>query len=106
MDLKRAITHLLAAEGISQQELAQRAKVSQATVSRAAQRRPKRQSASYARLCSYMQQYSVDAAAAVEPVLEAIRETWDGSEEHANALAKLILASGELWPTLGKEKAP
>ena len=33
----------------------------------------------------------------------AMEQTWDGSDEHAEALAKLILASRDLWPKMRKE---
>ncbi|TMK40055.1 MAG: helix-turn-helix transcriptional regulator [Actinobacteria bacterium] len=106
MDLRDLIADLLEREGIGQKVLAERAGVHQATVSRALKRQPSRRTAAYARLCSYMQQYAASRPAPTDPVLDAVRETWDGSEEHARALAKLILASRELWPTLGKETAP
>jgi hypothetical protein len=53
-----------------------------------------------------MQQPRSATGASADAVLDAVRETWDGSEEHAAALAKLVLASRELWPTLGKEEKP
>jgi len=105
MDLSDVIADLLEREGISQSILAARAGVNQATVSRVLRRQPARRTAAYARLCSYMQQYAAGTTASVNPALGAVRETWDGSEEHAAALARLILASRELWPGLGKETA-
>jgi hypothetical protein len=45
-----------------------------------------------------MQQAVADLAP--PPAVVALREVWDGSEEHALALAALIAASGELWPKL------
>jgi hypothetical protein len=52
-----------------------------------------------------MQEHAATLPAEAGAVLDAVRETWDGSQEHAAALANLILASGELWPRLGKEAA-
>jgi transcriptional regulator with XRE-family HTH domain len=106
MELQDAIADLLDREGISQKVLAERAGVDQATVSRALKRRPLRRTAAYARLCVCMQQPRSATEASADPVLDAVRETWDGSQEHAAALAKLVLASRELWPTLGKEERP
>ncbi len=106
MDLRGPIAVLLEREGITQSELASRASVSQSTVSRAAKGVRVRRGAAHIRLCRYMQQYASTHHAPPDPVLDAIRETWDGSEAHAAALAKLIRASGCLWPTLGKETSP
>ncbi len=106
MDLGDQIANFLEREGISQKALAELAGVHQATVSRALKRRPTRHTAAYARLCTFMQQHAARTPHGADSVLDAVRETWDGSQEHAAALAKLILASRELWPTLGKEPAP
>lgn len=103
MELRDEIADFLAREGISQRVLAERAGVHQSTVSRALNREPRRRTTAYARLCSYMQLHATSRPA--DSLGDAVRETWDGSEEHAAALAKLILASRELWPTLGKETA-
>lgn len=83
---------------MTQSELAREAGISQASVSRATIGKPERTGRARARLFNYMQQ----AQAAAEPALAAVTETWDGSDEHAQALAKLILASGELWPRMGR----
>ena len=104
--MRDTIAELLEREGISQKELATRAGVHQATLSRALRRLPSRHTGAYARLCSYMQQHATSGAASAGPVLDAVRVTWDGSQEHAAALAKLILASRDLWPTLGKKAPP
>jgi hypothetical protein len=50
-----------------------------------------------------MQKDALTTVASNNPVMEAIRETWDGSDEHATALAHLIRASRELWASRGKE---
>jgi hypothetical protein len=101
MDLGALISDYIAKTGLSQAELARRAGVSQSAVSRAITRHPARMGASRRRLVVYMQQ----EAPPTEPnaVLDAVRETWDGSDAHAAALAKLVLASRELWPNLGKD---
>ncbi len=105
MDLGRVITDLLRSEGITQQELANRAGVSQATVSRALARRGVRHGPARTRLFVYMQEHTAKRRSeSGDPVGDALAEAWDGSQEHAHALAKLILASRELWPTLGEER--
>lgn len=102
MDLRVAIADLLEREGISQKVLAERAGIHQSTVSRALKRQPQRKTAAYSRLCKYMQEDATATISSSNPVMDALRDTWDGSDEHAAALAKLIVASRELWPTLGK----
>jgi transcriptional regulator with XRE-family HTH domain len=84
------------AQRITQRELAQRAKVSQSTVSRAERSLPLREGDARNRLFIYMQRVwpTTDDA---EPALTAVRETWDGTEAHAEALATLIRASLKLW---------
>lgn len=102
MDIQVAIADLLEREGISQKVLAARAGIDQATVSRALKRRPSRRTTAYARLCRYMQQNAATTTSP-DPLLDAVRDTWDGSDEHAAALATLIRASRELWPKPEKE---
>jgi transcriptional regulator with XRE-family HTH domain len=100
-ELARDIEALLAAEGINQQALAERAQVSQATVSRARNGPPLRNGVARARLVRYMQQYSSSRTPA--PAAEVLREVWDGTDQHALALAALLRASRELWPNLKPE---
>src|SRR5687768_6764101 len=97
MDLRVAIADLLEREGISQKVLAERAGIHQATVSRALKRQPQRRTAAYARLCKCMQEDATATIGTSNPVMDALRDTWDGSDEHAAALAKLIVATRELW---------
>jgi transcriptional regulator with XRE-family HTH domain len=104
MELREAIADLLQREGISQKVLADRAEVHQATVSRALTREPQRRTAAYARLCEYMLQHAARGPSSADQVLHAIEQTWDGSPEHEAALAKLVLASRELGPILGRGK--
>jgi transcriptional regulator with XRE-family HTH domain len=84
------------AEGITQKALAQQARVSQSTVSRAERSLPIRDGEARNRLFTYMQRVRPTTDDA-EPALTAVRETWDGTEAHAEALATLIRASLELW---------
>ncbi len=96
MDLPTAIRAHQAARGITQEELAKRAGVTQEAVSRASRQHPRRMGAQMRRLSLYMQQH----AERPEAALEAATEIWDGSEAHAEALAGLIRASKALWPAL------
>jgi transcriptional regulator with XRE-family HTH domain len=94
-ELRDAITAHLSLEGINQKELADRARVDQATVSRYLHRVPRRRGPAYVRLCSYMQKHATVGVGA-EAIENALRATWDGTPEHARALAGLLLASREL----------
>jgi ribosome-binding protein aMBF1 (putative translation factor) len=88
-------------EGMSQAELAQRVGVSQATVSRAMNQQALRPSPARARLSTFMQEQKVEPGP--DTAFRAVKEVWDGSSAHAAALARLVRASGELWPRLGRE---
>lgn len=103
-DLGSAIRSFLRHEGVDQATLASRAKISQSTVSRAIHRQPQRNSKAYARLVRFMQQNAI-LDAKPDPALDALQDIWDGSAEHAAALASLIHASRELWPNLREDKA-
>jgi transcriptional regulator with XRE-family HTH domain len=82
----------LAAEGISHDELAKRARVHQSTVSRIVKADPKRRGKALTRLCKFMQEERAGASPA-----EAVEAIWDGTPEHADALRGLIEASAHLW---------
>ena len=91
-------------EGISQQELAERAHVSQPTVSRALTRQPRRHTRAYRRLLKFIHEQSGAAPSPPATVAVAVESVWDGSREHEQALAALITASAELWPKMqGRE---
>lgn len=100
--LASEIRELLSREGLSQSMLAQRAGVSQSAVSRAVSGSAMRNGRARRKLVEYMRQ--AQGLPAPRPTLNAIAATWDGSEAHAEALAKLILASGGLWPSLGRRE--
>lgn len=93
MDVPRTLAALLQREGLTQTALAERAHVSQASVSRALRRVPTRNSPEYARLCSYIQIVQ-DGAARPREATDALTEIWDGSSAHDQALATLIQAVG------------
>jgi arginine repressor len=101
VELGEAVRIILEREGMTQAELAERVGVSQATVSRAMNQQALRPSQARARLFSFMQEQKVGPDP--DPAFRAIREVWDGSTAHAAALARLVRASRELWPRLGRE---
>jgi transcriptional regulator with XRE-family HTH domain len=105
MDVAKELKALLGRQGLTQAELARRANVSQPTVSRAMKRAPERRSKSYARLCNYIRQ-EVDEIPLPAPARDALSEIWDGSPAHAEALATLIRAAGNLSRTGGTEDSP
>lgn len=87
-------------EQISQGELARRAQVSQATVSRALVREPQRHTRAHAQLITFIHKHSGIRATPPTIVAAAVEEVWDGSDTHEKALAALIVASAELWPKM------
>lgn len=86
--------------GLTQAQVANAAGVSQSSVSRLLKREPARQSDAYGKLCTYMHQWAPGDDGVPTAVLEAVWRVWDGSDDHAAALADLIDASGHLWPEL------
>jgi predicted XRE-type DNA-binding protein len=101
-DLASEIRNFLTRGGLSQSMLAQRAGVSQSAVSRAVSGSPMRYGRARQKLVEYMRQ--AQEPPELRPTRDAIAATWDGSEAHAKALARLILVSGELWPSLGRRE--
>lgn len=90
------------AEGLSQADIADAAKVSQSTVSRALRGAPARKTKPYRRLCNYIHEQTLADAGGPKEAVEALRRVWDGTGDHAAALANLIEVSGRLWPELAK----
>jgi transcriptional regulator with XRE-family HTH domain len=101
MDRRAAVANYLA-RGVSQAELARRARVSQATVSRTLNDTPRRHGEARRRLFKYI--HDQQGGGLDQTLTDAVAATWDGSPEHARALASLISASGELWPRLGRDQ--
>ncbi len=86
----------LALKGISQSRLAELASVSQATVSRALTGAPGKHSEARERLLTYIQDRIQTEGASLtgsELVLAAFRRVWDGSDEHAALIARLVEAT-------------
>lgn len=94
--LASSIANVLQHEGISQAELAKRAGVSQSSVSRALRGPGKRHGRAHALLVTFMHQGGSSHGPA--RVQEAFQRVWDGSEEHAEALARIIAACEGLAP--------
>jgi transcriptional regulator with XRE-family HTH domain len=96
---QEAVDAYLLRARITQKQLAQQARVSQSTVSRARSAEVRRQGRAHARLLTYIHEQSrEDLHTALR---QAIDRTWDRTPKHAQALARLIAASAELWPALG-----
>ncbi len=91
----------LAEEGIPQKVLAERADVSQATVSRALGQDPQRNSEARQRLMIFIREHAVARQGPAE-AFAALEQIWDGTEAHAGALAELIRSSRGLWPSLAQ----
>jgi predicted transcriptional regulator len=97
-DISRMVASYLRITGDSQEDLALKAGVSQSAVSRALDGPAERNGKARGKLFVFMQQALVGHAP--PSAVAALNDVWDGSEEHADALASLISASGELWPQL------
>lgn len=98
-DLSASLRAHMRQAGLSQAEVARRARVSQATVSRALSGPSSREGRGRSRLFTYLHY----APQRPQKALDAVRQVWDGTPEHEGALARLIEASGELWPRLRRE---
>lgn len=90
------LADVLTSEGISQTELARRAGVSQSAVSRALHQRSIRRGPARSRLVDLMHQGGFGRG--TERFEKAFRRVWDGSVEHAEALARIISACEGLRP--------
>ena len=89
---------ILEGAGLSQSTVSDAAQVDQATVSRVLSHCPKRAGKAFRRLCKYAD--TVDTKA-IRPdpsgsheLMSALGNVWDGSDEHAEALAAIIQAVG------------
>lgn len=98
-ELGEALRALLDRRGISQSALAREAGVSQATVSRAISGTRIRAGRARAQLFNYIH----SEVPGPQHAIDAMREIWDGTTAHEEALAVLIRASGGLWPRLAAE---
>jgi len=103
-DLAEALRVHMLEHDLSQQQLAMRSGVSQATVSRALRAIPERRGRARHRLFTYarINDSVVDPSQrkGAKRVEQAFRRIWDGSEAHAEAVAKIIHALEGLRPSL------
>jgi transcriptional regulator with XRE-family HTH domain len=90
------------ARGMTQIHLAQQAKVSQSTVSRAISRRSERHGEARRRLFIYAgiddSEADSSTAAGTKLIIQAFLRIWDGSDAHALAVARIIEALRDLRP--------
>lgn len=90
----------LGKSGLTQPEIGRAAGVSQPAVSRLMGNCPKRQGGAFKKLCKYADSQRAYAQSTLPlPVddaalVSAIREVWNGTPEHAQALAAMIRAAG------------
>lgn len=91
---------VLGGSGLSQLEIAKIVGVSQPAVSRLLSNYPLRQGSAFKKLCNYAESRRASAQATLPLPVEdaalvsAIREVWNGTPEHAQALAAMIRAAG------------
>lgn len=85
---------------ISQAELASRLQISQSSVSRALHKQPQRQGRARSCLVMFMQQGGMEKG--FDRIGAVARRVWDGSEEHAEALARIMAACEGLRPARRK----
>ena len=86
--------------GVTQEALAAEIGVSQSTISRALAGHCTHSGPARRRVLTFIQ---IQPDPGPQGALDAVRDVWDGSRAHEEALAKLIRASEDLWPKLGEE---
>jgi hypothetical protein len=92
------IKTILGSRNISQTAISEAAQVDQATVSRILARCPRRGGKAFIRVCNYA--FTLEASGVrTDPskcreLMSALQEVWNGSAEHAEALAAIIRAAG------------
>lgn len=103
LDIKQAWAQLkrdLAVAPASQKELALAAGVSQPAVSRILKGHPQRNGRAFSRLCSYASMRAATAGPLkmgpeVQRLISgAVEEVWNGTPEHARAIAAIIRVAG------------
>jgi hypothetical protein len=92
--------------GLTQEELAEAAKVSQATVSRALKKPAQRAGTGRRKIFTYVEnEYAARTAeGGPEGVVSAFNQIWDGSSAHAAAVVRIINALDGLRPQKTQEK--
>lgn len=90
----------LGALGLTQPQIALEAGISQAAVSRILAKCPDRMGRAFRKLCIYadgkalQSQMTLPLPIEEASLVSAIREVWNGTPEHAQALATMIRAAG------------
>ncbi|MEQ1921606.1 MAG: helix-turn-helix transcriptional regulator [Pyrinomonadaceae bacterium] len=104
--LAKSLRELMRERHLSQQEVAKSAGVSQSTVSRALNGNMRRSGKGKKMLFRFMQQELGQEIflAGKDKVVRAFESVWDGSDEHAAAIAKIISASYGLLPSAHLER--
>src|SRR5712692_1802757 len=99
-DLVSILNRIMGERGLSRADVAAGAKVSEATVSRILRGKTIGYGQARKRLFEFATTF--DAATEGEPgtkkVVKAFNRIWDGSDERASAVAKIIVALGALCP--------
>lgn len=103
-DVASLIKRALRVGGLTQAQLAKAAKVHQSTVSRTlAQAEVHRQGKARGRLLAYVRNaLRGGTTTGRDKVLTAFDSVWDGSEEHASAVARVIDALADFRPSTPK----
>lgn len=102
VDIKLAwnqLKHDLAAAPASQEELSVGAGVSQSAVSRILRGCPRRNGRAFSRLCKYASMRAAKPSLKMSPdgerlITSALEEVWNGTAEHARAIAAIIRVAG------------
>ena len=101
-DSSEIIRALIAEKGLTQAQLAERARISQSTVSRMLRSASKRYGRARQKLFTYArrQEPSVDDSTEHGPkrVATAFHRIWDGTDAHAAAIVRIINALAGLRP--------
>ena len=86
--------------GLTQEAIATAINVSQSQVSRVLSGAPVRRSKVFDRICKYVDSYSSgipkEEVCRNPDLIDALSQTWDGTEIHAKALANVIRSLGAL----------
>ncbi len=103
-DAANLVKRALSVGGLTQAQLADGAEVHQSTVSRTlAHPDVRRQGKARARLLAYARNaLRGETAKGRDKVLTAFESVWDGSEEHASAVARVIDALADFRPSTPK----
>lgn len=107
-DARAKVRQLLAQNGLSQAKLAERAGISQSTVSRALHGSSQRHGRARSKLFTYAQNQETTEGILAEDgpkrVVKAFDRIWDGTDAHAAAIVKILNALAGLRPAGSPKK--